>query len=297
MAKASDVYDAVTADIVRALEEGADGSEWRAPWNACRGLPTNAETGNTYQGGNVLALWGATLRKGYAGPYWATYRQWQGLGRLVRRGEKASYGIKWIEPRGRQDGADDDHQRETRRLVPCGFAVFHYDQTDADSMAPASWAPPAAGDGPDPIPHCAAFFEAIGADVSHGSDRAGYSPSADRIVLPDIETFRDAESYYATRAHETTHWSGHKSRLARDLSGRFGDDAYAAEELVAEIGAAFVAARLGIETTPREDHAQYLAHWLRILKADPKAVFAAATAAQRATDFLVGLSDRVAVAA
>ena len=298
MAKASDVYERVTADLIAAVENGASGDDWSAPWHHGHGLPSNASTGAAYRGGNVVALWGATLRSGYSGQWWATYKQWRALGRFVRRGETATYGIKWTEPRARPN--DDDGtasgRRPSRRLVPFGFAVFHYDQTDADEMAPECWEPPASS-GPAPVAECEAFFERIGADVAHGGDVAGYSPDLDRIIVPARDAFRDASAYYATLAHEHCHWTGHRSRLARDASGDFGSDTYAAEELVAEMGAAFVAATLGIETEPRADPACYLACWLRVLRADPKALFHAATAAQRAADYLVERGATHAIAA
>lgn len=117
-------------------------------------------------------------------------------------------------------------------------------------------------------------------------NRAFYAPARDLIQLPPRETFRDAESYVATRAHETIHWTAHPSRLARELGKRFGDNAYAAEELIAEMGSAFLCADLGITPEPRDDHAAYLAHWLQVLKKDSHAIFTAASQAQRAADYL-----------
>ena len=134
------------------------------------------------------------------------------------------------------------------------------------------------------------FFGATGATLAHGGNRAFYRPSTDSIVLPPFETFRDAESYYATLAHETTHWTAHESRLARDFSTkRFGSEGYAIEELVAELGAAFLCADLDLTLEPREDHAAYIANWLDALNSDNRAIFAAASHAQRAADFINGL--------
>jgi antirestriction protein ArdC len=138
------------------------------------------------------------------------------------------------------------------------------------------------------------FFTATGAVFRHGGNRAFYAPSADFIQLPPAEAFKDAESYAATKAHELTHWSGHERRLARSFGKRFGDQAYAFEELVAELGAAFLCAGLGITPEPREDHAAYLAHWLDVLKQDKRAIFTAAAHAQRAADFLAGLAAKKA---
>jgi antirestriction protein ArdC len=137
-----------------------------------------------------------------------------------------------------------------------------------------------------------AFFAATGATFRHGGDSAYYAPGPDYIQLPPPEAFKDAESVAAVKGHETIHWSGHPSRLARVLGKRFGDDAYAAEELIAELGAAFLCAGLGITPEPRADHASYLAHWLNILKADKRAIFTAAAQAQRAVDFLHSLQPK-----
>ncbi len=137
------------------------------------------------------------------------------------------------------------------------------------------------------------FFAGTGAVIRHGGNLAYYAPGPDVIQLPAPEAFRDAESYAATKAHELTHWTKHPSRLDRDFGGKgFGDTGYAREELVAELGAAFLFADLGITPEPREDHASYLAHWLEILREDKRAIFSAAAHAQRAVDFLHGVSSR-----
>jgi antirestriction protein ArdC len=170
-----------------------------------------------------------------------------------------------------------------------GYTVFNVEQIDG---LPASYAPPA-----QPLPasthethHAAeAFYAATGARFFHGGDRAFYAPSSDRIQLPSPEAFVDAQSYAATKAHELIHWTGHAGRNDREFGQRFGDRAYAFEELVAELGAAFLCADLGITPEVRPDHAAYLAHWLAVLKADKRAIFSAAAHAQRAVDHLQGL--------
>jgi antirestriction protein ArdC len=214
----------------------------------------------------------------------------------VQRGQRATYGIKWVERKqqeddGRQEGEMTLRDLE-RRGVPIGFAVFNADQTElADGFDATPWlAPDRSSHGPDPIPGCAAFFEEIGATVVAGSP--AYSPTSDLIMMPPLEAFDDAAAYYATSAHEHAHWTGHGSRLARDLSGRFGSDSYAAEELVAELAAAYVAAVLDVETHPRADHAQYLASWIRVLRSDSRALFRAATLAQAAADYLIAAARR-----
>lgn len=133
------------------------------------------------------------------------------------------------------------------------------------------------------------FVASTGAVIIHGGDRAYDQPAEDRIQLLPVDQFRSSEGYYATALHELTHWSGHKSRLDRDLKGRYGTAAYAAEELVAEIGAAFLCVKSGESAEPREDHAHYFKNWIAVLKADNRAIFTAASAAQKAADYLQSL--------
>ena len=143
------------------------------------------------------------------------------------------------------------------------------------------------------IAHAESFFAATGADIRHGGDRAFYAVQPDRVQMPPFETFRDAESYYATLAHECTHWTKHETRLNREFGRkRWGDEAYAAEELVAELGSAFLCADLGLTPEPREDHASYIENWLRVLKNDKRAIFTAAAHAERAAAFLHGLQPK-----
>jgi antirestriction protein ArdC len=177
-------------------------------------------------------------------------------------------------------------------MVPFCFSVFAVEQVDG-------WTPPE-------IPVRSplerdqiveAFFTAVGADVRHEGNRAYYSPTKDAIVLPEMDRFDKVADYYATSAHEHAHWTGHSSRLGRDLSGRFGSDSYAMEELCAELSAAFTCAALHLSPTPRPDHAAYLASWLRVLKADHSAIFHVASRAQAATDYLTSASVASVVAA
>ena len=267
-----ELYAAVTAQVVAQIEAGA--GQWRMPWQAIAdaGEPTNALTGKAYRGGNVVVLGMVAVARGWGG-HWATYKQWQQLGAQVRRGERASHGVKWSPVEDKTTGQ--------QRMVPFCFSVFASEQTEGWE-APA----PVVRDTPERIAAADAFFATIGADVRHGGNRAAYVPTGDYITLPDLAQFEQASAYYSTSAHEHAHWSGHGSRLARDLSGRFGTDAYAAEELIAELSAAFTCARLGISAVPRPDHASYLSSWLRVLRADSSALFAAASKAQAATDYL-----------
>ena len=171
-----------------------------------------------------------------------------------------------------------------------GYTVFNVEQIDG---LPAQYRPAPSPPLPALALHQAAegFFAATGATVHHGGNRAFYAPARDFIQLPPAETFKDAASYAATKAHELIHWTGHASRNAREFGKRFGDDAYAFEELVAELGAAFLCADLGITPEIRDDHAAYLDHWLQVLKQDKRAIFSAASHAQRAADYLQGLQQ------
>ncbi len=279
--RAADVYDKITADIIKAIESGEAGT-WMKPWIADAGMPRNVVTGNAYSGGNVLVLWFTGELKGYATQEWATYRQWEGKGAQVRSKEKATHLVRWQTSRCK--GTPKDHRcKDCGNLFPIPFAVFNAAQVDG-------YTPEAPAEGLSESERLAIaeeWFKAIGADVRNGGNRAAYAPAQDYILMPMFADFKDGASYYATMAHEHTHWTGHESRLNRDLNNRFGTDAYAAEELIAELGAAFVCATLGIATTPRPDHASYLAHWLTILRADSKAIFFAAGQASKAVDHLV----------
>jgi antirestriction protein ArdC len=266
------LYARVTAEIVHQIEDGA--GEWKMPWQAIAdaGEPVNALTRKAYRGGNHLLFGMVAVSRGWSGE-WATYKQWQQLGAQVKRGEKATYGVKW--------SVIKDKKTEEERLVPYTFAVFAAEQVDG-------WQPSGrpAPDTPERIAAADTFFSQIGADVRHGGSRAAYVPSGDYIILPGLHQFATVAAYYGTSAHEHAHWSGHSSRLARDLSGHFGSHSYAVEELVAELSAAFTCARLGISAVPRPDHAAYLSSWLEVLKADASALFAIASKAQAATDYL-----------
>jgi antirestriction protein ArdC len=267
-----ELYASVTAEVVRQIEAGA--GQWRMPWQAIAdaGEPVNASTGVGYRGGNHVVFGMVAVARGWSG-HWATYKQWQSLGAQVRRGEKSTYGVKW--------SAVEDKVTGERKLIPFTFSVFSAEQVDG-------WTAPerAALDTPERIDEAETFFNRLGADVRHGGNRAAYNPAGDFIVLPELGQFDDAPAYYSTRAHESAHWTGHDSRLGRDMSGKFGSDAYAMEELVAELSAAFTCARLGLSMAPRPDHAAYLASWLRVLRADVSALFTAASKAQTASDWL-----------
>lgn len=284
----SDVYTRVTDRIIADLEQGV--RPWSRPWHsdhaAVRVTLPRRHSGETYRGINILLLWAETIDKGYAQSTWMTYRQAVAMKAHVRKGEHGSLVVyaDRVTKTEQVDGAD------VEREIPFlkAYTVFNVEQIEG---LPEHYFT----SGPQPLEPLAlhqraeAFFAATGATIRHGGNTAYYSPSQDVVVLPVPETFRDTESYAATKAHELTHWTAHSSRLDRVLGKRFGDDAYAAEEIVAELGASYLAAVLGISGEPRADHASYIDHWLRMLKADKRAIFTAATHAQKAVDYLHGL--------
>jgi antirestriction protein ArdC len=283
-----DIYARITAKIVTALEDGV--RPWVRPWNAeyAAGRITRPlrHNGQPYTGINILSLWTSATEQGFAAPIWMTYRQATEIGAQVRKGEKGSP-VVYANSITRND-PDADSGAEVARDIHFlkGYTVFNVEQIEG---LPAQYTTPASPrlDVPARIVRAESFFAATGATISYGGNRAFYRPSTDSIVLPSFETFRDAESFYATMAHECCHWTSASSRLARDFgSKRFGSEGYAMEELVAELGAAFLCADLDLTLEPREDHAAYLANWLEILKADNRAIFTAASHAQRAADFL-----------
>ncbi|WP_288132401.1 zincin-like metallopeptidase domain-containing protein, partial [Accumulibacter sp.] len=189
----------------------------------------------------------------------------------------------------------NDKGEESEREIPFLKAYTVFNVAQIEGLAAELYEPPAPRDGsrtPELIAAAESFFAATGATVRHGGNRAYFAPGPDVIQLPPVEAFTDAESYAATKAHEFIHWTGHKSRLDRAFGQRFGDAAYAFEELVAELGAAFLCAELAVTPDIREDHAAYLAHWLKVLKEDRRAIFTAAAQAQRAADYLATLQPQ-----
>jgi antirestriction protein ArdC len=292
----TDVYDKITNQIVVELEKGV--RPWHKPWNAehAAGRITRPLRSNCvpYQGVNVLMLWSAALDKGYAAPIWMTFKQALELKANVRKGEHGSlvvYADKIV--RTETDTATGE---ESDRAIPFikGYTVFNVEQIDG--LPEHYYAKPAPRtETVQRIERVEKFFAATGATVRHGGTMACYSVTHDHVQMPPFESFRDAESYYATLAHEGTHWTRHPSRLNRDFGRkRFGDEGYAVEELVAELGSAFLCADLELTPEVREDHASYIASWIKVLKNDKRAIFSAASHAQRAADFLHGLQKAAA---
>lgn len=293
----ADVYARVTARIIEDLEAGT--RPWMKPWSAgnTEGRITRPlrHNGTPYRGMNVLLLWGAAMERGFNAPLWMTYKQAQALGAQVRKGETGSL-VVYADRFTKTEAGDAGQEIEREIPFMKGYTVFNVEQIDG---LPEQYRPAPRPALPALQLHQAAeaFFARVGATIRHGGNRAYYAPSLDVVQLPPAEAFRDAESYAATKAHELIHWTGHKDRCAREFGKRFGDQAYAFEELVAELGAAFLCADLGITPEIRDDHAAYLAHWLQVLKADKRAIFTAAAQAQRAADHLASLQEPGAMAA
>lgn len=286
-----DIYQTVTDSIIAMLEAGV--KPWVPGHNSkdC-GLPVipTRANGQAYRGINVALLWGAAEMKGYRHQTWMTFNQAKELGGCVRKGEKATPVVYWGTFKAQADDTDDSGDDGKSRMFAKGYSVFNIEQIDG---LPARFYEPATVEPSETrIAKADAWAVATGADIRHGGSQAYYSPKGDYVQVPPFAAYDEPESYYSTLTHELTHWSGAKARLDRTFGKRFGDQAYAFEELVAEMGAAFSCARLGIENETREDHASYLASWLKVLKSDKRAIFTAASKAQAACDFLFDLADK-----
>lgn len=281
----TDLYADVTARIVAAIEAGR--ATYALPWRAVAGLPRNIVSGRSYRGINTVLLWLAAHARGYGAPDWATFGQWRDRGCLVRKGEKATTVVFWRQAASGAEPAQADATTERdiptqRPFLARAYPVFNCAQVEG-------WTPPQSPALPESARDAAAeaFFTALPLTVHHGGDQAYYRPATDTIHLPPFAQFTDANAYYAVRSHESVHATGAPHRLDRDLSGRFGAQAYAMEELVAELGAAFLCAALGVSPEPRPDHAGYIQSWLKVLSRDTRAIFTAAGRAQAAADWLV----------
>ena len=285
----NDLHVRLAATILRQLET-ADPASWSLPWHGADPMPRNARTGRCYRGINVVSLWSAAQAHDYTDARWATYRQWAALGAQVRGSERGTLVLYYKElPRSaRQDAraGNDAEATDSAPFVARVAHVFNAAQVDAAQPLSGTGLPGAVLDLP---PAFEAFVAATGATIRHGGARACYVPASDTIHLPARTAFHTLTGYAGTLAHELVHWTGAPHRLARDLTGRYGVRTYAAEELVAELGAAFVLADLGIARTPHPDHAAYCASWAPLMRADPRALSHAAVQASRAADYLTTL--------
>jgi len=283
------LYSEVTSRIILELEDGR--LPWVQPWDsaACGcSMPQNAGTGRRYSGINVLILWAEAVTRGFASQRWLTYRQAEAAGGNVRRGEKGTvicYADRFTPKAEAEQARGED--RDARQVAFLKrFVVFNIDQCEElpdDKIIPMV--------SPDPVLAIGTADELIaatGAQVMIGGSEAFYSPSHDAVQVPPQAAFHEAINWYRTALHELGHWTGHSSRLDRDQKGGFGSQAYAKEELVAEMAAAFTCASLGIAPTVR--HSDYIGSWLSVLRDDEKAIFRAASKSSKATDYLLAFA-------
>ena len=294
-----DLYADITNQIIAAIEAGEANPEgWHMPWHRfgqAIGAPLNAITKRAYRGVNVICLWASAQANGYSSGLWATYKQWTEMGAQVRKGEMSTMVVFY-----KQMGTKDDEETETKGdsfMMARAYYVFNAAQVDGFEEPEL----PKIGEA-EMVTHAESLIAATGARIIFGGSRAYYSPALDEIHIPAREAFRATthssatEGLYTTIFHELAHWTGSPSRCNRDLSGRFKSEAYAAEELVAELASAMMAGEIGISIAPRLDHAQYVAGWLRALKDDRRAIFTAASLAQKAADFITAFSQPQQVA-
>lgn len=289
-----DVHQAITDRIVAAIETAG---EFKLPWirdaGGSNARPVNVASGNAYNGVNILSLRIAAIASSYPTNLWGTYRQWSERGAQVRRGEKSSLIVFYKTLSVDEADPETGEAKPGERLLARASHVFNAAQVDGFTIEPQADLPhePAF----TTLERAELFATATGATIEEIGDEACYIPSRDLIRMPErrrftgTETTGAAESFYSTLCHELVHWSGAKHRLDRNLEGRFGKQAYAMEELVAELGAAFLCGDLGIAPEPRIDHAQYLAHWLSVLKSDKRAIFSAASKASEAANWLIAM--------
>ncbi len=282
------LYQEITGKIIAELEAGR--VPWAQPWGtmaakASLAMPKNAATQRRYSGINVLILWGAVIDRGFSGQSWLTFRQALGLGGHVRKGETGTtvvYADRFVPDEERRRAERDGDEPGTIPFLK-RFTVFNTDQCEG-LPAGLSTTPLPLAEGLI-LPQAEALIAATAADFRIGGDRAFYSPSHDFIQVPRPDAYFEPINWHRTALHELGHWSGHPSRLGRDLSGGFGSALYAKEELCAEMSSAFVCASLGIVPTVR--HADYIGSWLEVLRDDDRAIVRAASAASKAADYLL----------
>lgn len=283
----------ITQEIVARLEAGT--KPWIKPW---RGAPVSRPLracGTPYRGMNVFWLWMVADMASYASPFWMTYNQAGRLGGQVRKGEKSTIAIFYKSYTRKIEAPDTGEGSGEARRVLKDYPVFNADQIE---RLPERYHPAAIVEVVEPEGREAVldtFFSAIPSELRHHGDEAYYEPALDRVTMPPAHLFTGFDHYYATRAHELSHWTGHPSRLNRDLKHRFGTAAYAAEELVAELSSAILGAELGLPVAHLDHHASYIDHWLRLLRQDDRAILTAAAKAEDAASLLLRLGGREAV--
>ncbi len=295
MLKSNDIYSSITQKIINDLEKGE--LTWRKPWNA------ENLTGNVmlplrwndipYTGINTIMLWATAADKGFSSPYWMTYKQALDMKAHVRKGEKGAtvvYADKIIKDETKEDGTTGINRIPFLKL----YTVFNASQLEGLPESYYKLPEPTIVNTENRSEEIEQFFKETKAEIFTGS-KAAYYEHADRIEMPPFECFNNAASYYGTLAHEVTHWTKHTSRLNRDFNRKkWGDEGYAKEELVAELGSCFLGAVLGFEPVTKEDHSAYIQSWLKVLKNDNRFIIHAASQAQKAVEYITGMQSKEA---
>jgi antirestriction protein ArdC len=270
----------VVESVIKAMESVEPGMNFK--WSKGVGMPRNGVTGHRYQGINVVLLWHAAHRKNYTNPYWCTYDQALKAGGHVKKDEKGTH-IFVVKPWSKVDKRSGE---EKSGMFYGLHSVFNLDQVEGVEVK--EWEKLKEHGCLEDID---VVLDKLGADVIHGGDKACYIPSVDRILMPMKGQFELMEGYYSVKLHEYMHWTGAEKRLNRDFSGRFGEEAYAFEELVAEIGNAMLMAHFGLEEISIPGHAKYLKSWIRVLKNDQSALLKAASLASRGVAMILGTTE------
>ncbi len=298
MAKSKPTFDAaasITNELIEIIDRGV--LPWRKPWRVGGSSVPLRHNGAPYQGINNFLLTLRTMMAGHTSPYWMTFRQANELGARVIKGSRSSVVVYYgtAERGSTETKSEGEADPDEAKPIPFmkSYRVFNADQIEGlDARFHPE--PPGALDYPEhaPIPHMQSFFERIGAEVSVSGREACYVPDLDRIYLPPVELFEDPLNFYAVWGHELGHWTKAAHRLDRSYGeARFGNTAYAREEIVAELCTVFLGQKLGFSAHTLELNAAYLDSWLRVLRSDKRAIFKHAADAQRACDYLVAASE------
>lgn len=281
------IKDELTTKIIKALESGV--RPWQRPWAGGHGV-RNVRSKKAYKGINTSLLAIHQMDHNLASSLYGTFNQWRFAGSMVKKGSKGCQIIFWSPMKGRRTDADGN-ETESKYLLLKTYTVFAVDQTEKPEQFEVVHPERASELAPDE--EAERVVQATGAIIKHGGDEAFYSPSKDFIQLPHIKQFRDITSYHGTQLHELIHWTGHEARCKRQFGKRFGNDEYAVEELVAEMGGCFLMAACGLPMVDLEHHASYLDHWLKVLKADSDAILTASSAATKGADYVLALAGQL----
>ena len=277
--KKDSIYTLITNQIVKSIENGLTNRTCSLPWYSLESnlmIPKNVVTSSSYKGINILILWLTAEVKGYKKGSWATFKQWQTLGGKIKKGEKSTL-IVYSERFKKED--EESEEKQKTYYVTKGYNVFNIEQLENPEGLTSKIIDTNninVGD----------YFSDLNINITHGGDSAFYSISKDTVNLPNKNRFKSIEGYYSTLCHEIIHWTAHETRLNRNLKNRFGSESYAMEELIAELGAAFLCSELKITNKLRNDHAKYINNWLTVLKNDSRAIFSASAKAQQAVEWI-----------